>query len=388
MNSGRRPYVRVAEGLKKRIEAGEWQPGEMIPARRVLAAEYDVALATLERAAGQLIAEGVLSASDRRGTFVARHRFEKSGMNGVSAASPTPRDSLRATVGIVAAIAPYKEPERQGRQWPAQILAACERGLSVEHGLTQRFLNLCQDRGPRITPRRAAEQLLADGVDVLVVIEDSKLEGMIPLLETTRVPILCVGYDPVAVPMPQVYVDSTAGGALAVRHLRERGYHHLTYLRPYSAVWAEARLSGAQAAAGPVGLRVFPADAPKDVLAVGDQRATGLEVGRALFKEGVELGTGFIAPNDSVAIGFAEAATECGFQAGRDYGLIGFDDRYRETHLTSLCPPLDHLGEEVALLAMRLLRREPCPTRIALQHSLISRASTCGVAETKWVSRN
>ena len=45
--------------LKERIAAGEWQPGEMIPARRVLAAEYDVALATLERAAGQLIAEGM-----------------------------------------------------------------------------------------------------------------------------------------------------------------------------------------------------------------------------------------------------------------------------------------------------------------------------------------
>ena len=388
MTTGRRPYARVAEGLKERIAAGEWQPGEMIPARRVLAAEYDVALATLERAAGQLIAEGILSASDRRGTFVAHRRFEKSGMNGVSAASPTPRDSLRATVGIVAAIASYKEPEMRSRQWPAQILAACERGLSVEHGLTQRFLNLVPATGPRMTPVQAAEQLLADGADALVIIENTKLEGVVSLLETTRVPIICVGYDPIATPMPQVYVDSTAGGALAVRHLRERGYHHLTYLRPYSAVWAEARLSGAQASAGPAGLRVFPAGHPKDVLSVGAQTAAGLEIGRALFKEGVGLGTGFIAPNDSVAVGFMDAATECGFEAGRDYGLVGFDDRYRETHLTSLCPPLDLMGEEVALLAMRLLRREPCPTRIALQHSLISRASTCGYAETKWVSRN
>ena len=42
-----RPYERVAEGLRKRISAGEWQPGEMIPARRILAMEYGVAVATL-----------------------------------------------------------------------------------------------------------------------------------------------------------------------------------------------------------------------------------------------------------------------------------------------------------------------------------------------------
>lgn len=361
----------------------------MIPARRILAAEYDVALATLERAAGQLIAEGLLSSSDRRGTFVAHRRPVHSGSSVPLSPGSASREAMQATVGIVAAIVPIKDPGMRTTQWPAQILAACERGLSVETGLTQRFLNLIQVTGPRIPPAKAVEQLLADGVDAVVIIEDSKLAGVGDLLQTTRIPVICVGYDPVAIAMPQVYVDNQAGGALAVRHLRDRGYRHLTYLRSFSAVWDEARLVGAQTAAGPVGLRVFTHGTPVDASVPGlSHRSVGLAIGRALFRQGVERGTGIIAPNDSVALGLRDAAAECGFEAGRDYGLVGFDDRHREAHLTSLCPPLDHMGEEAARLAVRLLKQEPCPTRVALQHRLISRASTCGLANTAWAQRN
>ena len=381
MSTASRPHEKVAAGLRNRISAGEWQPGELIPGRRALAAEYGVAVATLERAAGTLIAEGILSTRDRSGTFVAHGRIPvlqpKEGRPWISA---SPRALLQATVGIIATVVPYRAMEVRSLQWPAQILEALEHDLSAERGLTQRFINqVCEGKKDR-TPVQAAEQLLADGADALVVIGDANLEGAISLCEVAGAPLISLAYDPVPFPVPQVYFDGAAGGSLAARHLRDRGYRHLTYLRPFATVWTEARLSGARVATGVAGLRVFPAEATQDGPGnADDQVKAGYVAGCALLKAGVEPGTGVIAPNDNVAMGLISAVTEHGLVPGKDYGIVGFDDCSRESHLTSLRPPLDQMGEEGARLVVRLLRGEASVTRIALQHRLIARSSTLPV---------
>ena len=45
-----KPFERVATALKSRIMAGDWRPGILLPGRRTLADEYEVAGPTLERA--------------------------------------------------------------------------------------------------------------------------------------------------------------------------------------------------------------------------------------------------------------------------------------------------------------------------------------------------
>lgn len=379
MNAETRPFERVATALRQRLAAGEWRPGEMVPGRRILAAEYGVAAATLERAIGVLIAAGVLTASDRRGTFVSGRPPATAPTPGTSPSLGTCREALRATVGIMAGVIPYDSPEMRAGQWPAQILSGCEHGLSGEPGLTQRFLNLVSGSHREFTPAAAAQQLLAAGVDALVIIGVSEVTEVLQQTEAAGIPVVCVAYDPVDATVPQVYLDNVTGGALAARHLRERGFRNLTFLRPFASVWSEARLAGAQSAVGPHTLRVFPpaTSQPGQRDAGADrQRAAGLETGSALLKVGFERGTGVMAPNDTVAMGFMEAAREGGLEAGRDYGLVGFDDAFRDAHLTSLRPPLAQLGMEAANLVVRLLRGEAAPARIALQHRLIVRAST------------
>lgn len=191
MKTEERPYERVAEGLRRRIAAGEWQPGEMIPARRILAAEYGVAVATLERAAGALIAEGLLSASDRRGTFVA-HRRDKSRDFGESkqSLSSTPKTPIHATVGIIAGIVPYDSTEEMKSQWPAQILAALEHGLSTENGLTQRFTNRIHRGANDLTVTQAVEEVVSNGVSAVAVIGDASLEGAVALCDAKGIPLV------------------------------------------------------------------------------------------------------------------------------------------------------------------------------------------------------
>ena len=294
--------------------------------------------------------------------------------------SASPRAPLLATVGILAAVAPYETPETTSMQWPAQILAGLEHGLSAERGLIQRFINLVSMGEESFNPVPAVKQLLSDGVESVVVIGCPDLDRALILCEEAGVPLISLDYDRVPFPVPQVYVDNAAGGALAARHLRERGYGHLTYLRPFSVVWVEARLSGARAVTGLNGMRVSPSEPTQGAPGLfEDQVKAGYDAGRALMKAAFEPGTGVIAPNDSVALGFMRAAKERGLQPGKHYGIVGFDDRQREAHLTSLRPPLDQMGEEGARLVVRLLRGEASATRIALQHRLIARSSTAPV---------
>ncbi len=60
---------RIQSDLRQRVGDGVWEPGTLIPSRRVLAEEFGVDLSTVRRATLPLIDEGMLRV-DRRGTFV------------------------------------------------------------------------------------------------------------------------------------------------------------------------------------------------------------------------------------------------------------------------------------------------------------------------------
>jgi LacI family transcriptional regulator len=110
--------------------------------------------------------------------------------------------------------------------------------------------------------------------------------------------------------------------------------------------------------------------------AADGQRETARASAAVLLGTSFERGTGVIAPNDAAGEAFMEAAEQHGLIAGRDYGIVGFDDQARETGLTSLRPPLQALGEEAARIVVRLLRGQNAPARVALHHQIMPRAST------------
>ncbi len=68
---GRPTYARLAEGIRQAILAGRFQPGERLPATRVIAAALGVARNTVLEAYDSLAAEGYLVARHGSGTFVA-----------------------------------------------------------------------------------------------------------------------------------------------------------------------------------------------------------------------------------------------------------------------------------------------------------------------------
>jgi DNA-binding GntR family transcriptional regulator len=56
--------------LRRRIAAGEWKPGERLPTREQLAAEYGVSLQPVVAALTRLEFEGVVEGRQGKGIFV------------------------------------------------------------------------------------------------------------------------------------------------------------------------------------------------------------------------------------------------------------------------------------------------------------------------------
>ncbi|MBB5121180.1 GntR family transcriptional regulator [Streptomyces eurocidicus] len=73
--AGRRPkYQRIADDLRKAIQAGEYGPGERLPGENNLMASYGVARMTARQALGMLQSEGVAEARKGAGVFVRSFR--------------------------------------------------------------------------------------------------------------------------------------------------------------------------------------------------------------------------------------------------------------------------------------------------------------------------
>lgn len=70
-------YREVKRLLMDALIAGEWRPGTALPAERVLADRFEVAIGTLRKAVDDLVQENILVRQQGRGTFVATHSRER-----------------------------------------------------------------------------------------------------------------------------------------------------------------------------------------------------------------------------------------------------------------------------------------------------------------------
>jgi DNA-binding GntR family transcriptional regulator len=71
--SSQLPSERLAAELRRKIEAGDWQPGGQLPSVTELSQTYSVSRATVSKALRTLVADGLVVTRHGWGTFVAEH---------------------------------------------------------------------------------------------------------------------------------------------------------------------------------------------------------------------------------------------------------------------------------------------------------------------------
>lgn len=191
----------------------------------------------------------------------------------------------------------------------------------------------------------AAEHLLAEGVDAIIVSEPIDDRGD-PL--EVDVPVLMLGTAP-AVRAPVVLsVHASEGGdaaAAATRHLLGLGHatvHHIA--GPWRWWAARERKENWQATLAAAGAEVpepFEGDWSPE---------SGYRIGRTLARDGDV--TAVFAANDEMAIGAIHALREAGRRVPEDVSIVGFDDIPVAAHIT---PPLTTFNSDnVALAAASL----------------------------------
>ncbi|MDG4825887.1 LacI family DNA-binding transcriptional regulator [Asanoa sp. WMMD1127] len=175
---------------------------------------------------------------------------------------------------------------------------------------------------------------------------------------------------------PAVWVDQTAGAALATRHLLDLGHrtvHHVT--GPAGSIEATARRRSWRA-------ELEAAGAPVPSVLRGDWwPASGHAAGRELVarRRGGESVTAVFVANDQMAFGLLNAFYEAGLRVPEDVSVVGFDNvpeaPYSIPPLTTVRQDFAELGRRGVQLVLELLRGEQArPRPVAPQ--LLVRATT------------
>jgi GntR family transcriptional regulator len=71
VRSSELPSERVAADLRRRVQSGEWAPGDQIPSVAQLAEHYATSRTTVQKSIRMLVDEGILVTRHGWGTFVA-----------------------------------------------------------------------------------------------------------------------------------------------------------------------------------------------------------------------------------------------------------------------------------------------------------------------------
>lgn len=396
-------YTQIEGRLRHKIRHGDWPTGFMLPSRRDLAKEYGVSSLTIDRAVSGLIAEGLLRADDRRGTFVTHAASAANSAppdtnilemrNGHEARwdLPARKASLLApvTIGIIGQLYVTRHDHLELHNfWTRLVLQSLEHAFSEEGGTTQFFNRVQEADCPLVSLSEAIVSLRADGVGAIAVValglEPQLVDDSLAILEGQDIPVVCITAGELSRPVPHVFYDSRSAGYDAANHLLRRGYREILCLAPFQATWVAERIEGVRAAVAHAGLpaetvRVFPEERHDWVMG-DDPELDGYRAAMAALDAGIVF-SGVVGVNDGVAVGLMRAATERGLTAGKDYMAIGFDDRAdaRDVGLTSLRPPMELMAKEAARLLLRALEGGKADLQVRLRSHLIPRKSTKSV---------
>ena len=181
-------------------------------------------------------------------------------------------------------------------------------------------------------------------------------------------------------PVDAVLVDSRAAAREATEHLIDAGYTRVGCLTgPRGVRTANDRLAGYRDALTDADRD--EAEAESELVRRAEYRAEGARTAVLDLLSGSERPDALLVANSAMAIGTLEALSVHKLRAGREIGLVAFDDvawaALLDPPLTVIAQPSYEIGAVAARnLLARLLDPQRAPTRTVLEARLVPRASS------------
>ncbi|MGI4791817.1 MAG: substrate-binding domain-containing protein [Janthinobacterium lividum] len=410
VSRGHSLHAHVETIIRSRIQDGSYPPGILLPGRRALCEDLGIAPSTLEKAIKHLLADGTLRSESRRGTFVSdtlsRHESSSGDASGPQASRL--KDVANYRIGIVDTTTDVTTMRSDQTWFDYMIVHAAESKISSQgsqslylpprleagellqrqnaHGTQSAYLP------PWFEPRKFLEGAVSEfqnsGADAIIIIayhdEKEAVEEAVNQAKAAGMAPVVVSSTPHEWPCPHVWTDSLVAGRQAAEHLLELGHRRIVFIAPYENEWQERRILGAKDAVRSAGLsddRLVVVrrrgDDPVWDTAYDDAADAGATLFARAYAELAPL-SAVIGPNDWVSVGIEQAIKQIGLSLGSEISLVSFDDTplARQFGLSSIRFPLEQLGAEAALLAVRAANGEKTHHRLRIGGSLILRGST------------
>ena len=378
----------------------------MLPSRRALAAEFGVAVNTLQKAVGSLTRDGLIESQEGGGSFVSRLTQPTVGaINRVA-------DGEQAIIQHVAVIGLDDHSRSMGgtptgedvesERWERSVLGAMEQELSAQQVYTDFHpVGMPHTPGYRDNLLETIRQFQIAPFDAIAVINLKNIpeweQELSVASDSGSCPLMYVAMSDVYLHVPSVSWDQVNAGYEAARHLHSRGFRRLLFVEPFAVDWLEQRIMGAtKALAGrQMGASSLAPVRPKNKISwtqytsltsremervtadLASQLAPAIAAGQAAGQP-----VGVISPNDQSAEFLVGALATGGFRSGVDYGVIGFDNSpaARRLGLSTIAPPLASVGRTAAQILMRLLAAESVPVQSRMSGHVVARGSTVSPA--------
>jgi DNA-binding LacI/PurR family transcriptional regulator len=327
-------YQLWVEKLRRRIEAGELQPGERLPSYVEMRQQHGVTQPTMDRVHAILEQEGLIMREPGRGVFVSSTPRIGNGRSGSEAVA-------QGVIGCLSVAMTSARHERAHRVYWSHLMDGIEDGARK----AQRQLLLFD----QFSPGDAWERV--DGVLTTAGQAPTMLPG-IPCVSLLHY-----------VPNVTCVLPDNAGGTLAAtEYLLKLGHTRIGCLMFSDQVLSQQKIAGYEKALRQAGIAPHPSwqcsltepgEAHFDFMYYGEKRmAWWLQNG--WIENGL---TAILCENDQTAIGVIAALRKAGLDVPRDVSVIGFDgteiSKYSHPALTTVEVPLEEIGrrgvEEVVM---------------------------------------
>jgi LacI family transcriptional regulator len=239
------------------------------------------------------------------------------------------------------------------------------------------YATIVVDVGPHGSQQELVDQLVARGVDGLVLATVTLHDPVIKHCTDASIPVVLVSRTDAGRRLPSVATDDEAGIRLAVEHLVALGHRRIGHVAgPPDVSTGALRRAGFEASMARAGLST------REVIETAQAytREAGRSAALRLLSRKTPP-TAIVAANDLLAFGTYDALAARGLNCPNDVSVVGHNDM---PYVDMLSPPLTtvriaqrDMGEQAArLLLGRIADPAMRGTHIVLKPGLIVRGST------------
>jgi LacI family transcriptional regulator len=251
---------------------------------------------------------------------------------------------------------------------------------STLQGTGYTLVTTSSEEDPKLE-KQAVEQLIARGVDVLLVASAQWTVEMFRRVEEAGIPYILIDRSFVGLASHFVGVNDEEVGALATRHLAEVGCKRIAHIGGSGLSPMVGRMEGYKRTLSKLGLA---ADSElvynvEHIEERGD--TTGYTATKKLLQQAARP-DGIFCYNDAIAYGAITAVLEAGLRVPEDVAIVGCGNllynKFLKIPLSSIDQQTAALGKRAGQLALQLIEagHPIAPQRILLEPKLVVRQST------------